>query len=290
MAEQPEQVTTLASDDVSVTVLPQLGARVHSVSAFGVDLLHTAAAPSAHRGDPFFWGGYHMAPWCNRLATGPVPVGRRTVDLASNFPDGTAIHGQVSNAPWEVRDEGLFGISGGGAGWPWTYDVTLRVTVGEATLRLDYALTNTADDPMPAGVGWHPWFRSPSTVRFAARRVFPDNTGTEPQPEPVAGPFAVTGDGPLADGIDATWADIGDPAVELAWPDGLAATMSTDVADAVVVAANPAARRATAIEIQTHAPDGLRRLLGGEPYGMRLLAPGATLPLRIDLSFARRSR
>ncbi|OLT14670.1 hypothetical protein BJF78_17710 [Pseudonocardia sp. CNS-139] len=96
----------------------------------------------------------------------------------------------------------------------------------------------------------------------------------------------MTGDGPLADDIDATWTDLADPAVELGWP-GVAATMRTGVADAVVVAANPVARGSAAVEIQTHAPDGLRRLLGGEPYAMHALDPGATLSLDITLAMTR---
>ena len=51
------------------------------------------------------------------------------------------------------------------------------------------------------------------------------------------------------------------------------------------VAANLVQRGATAVEIQTHAPDGLRRLLGDEPYGMRLLDPGDTLSLGLTLFF-----
>ena len=283
-----EQTVTLAGDDVTATVLPGLGARVHSVAAFGEDVLHTPADPAEHRRDPFFWGGYHMAPWCNRLDPGPVRVGRRTVDLAANFPDGTAIHGQVFAAPWEVRGDGEFGVTGGGTGgWPWPYDVTLRVTVTGADVRLGYALTNTADDPMPAGAGFHPWFRPPSTARFGARRAFPGNLATPPHPEPVAGPFDVAGRGPLPPDIDSTWTDLTEPAVLLGWASGLTMTMHTRYPDAALVAANPVARGAAAVELQTHAPDGLRRLLRSEPYGMTLLDPGATLEFAIDLGFRR---
>ena len=98
----------------------------------------------------------------------------------------------------------------------------------------------------------------------------------------------MAGQGPLPPDIDSTWTDLGDPALDLAWADQeVAMTMSTGLPDAVLVAANPVERRATAVEIQTHAPDGLRRLLGGEPYGMRLLDPGDTLSLGLTLSFRR---
>jgi aldose 1-epimerase len=283
-----EQLISLGDGDVVVTVLPAIGARVHGIAAFGSARMRTPDDPAEHRRDPFFWGGYHMAPWCNRLAPGPVRVGARTVDLATNFPDGTAIHGQVYAAPWEVRGDGEFGTSGSGAGgWPWPYEATLRVAVSGAEVTLAYALTNTADDPMPAGLGWHPWFRPPAQARFVARSVFPSNLDTPTRPEPVSGQFDRGEGGPLPDGIDACWTDLPDPAVHLGWPDGVGMTMRGDRPDAVVVAANPVERGAAAVEIQTHAPDGLRRLLGAEPYGLELLDPGATLALTLTLSFRR---
>jgi aldose 1-epimerase len=285
-----ERTVMLGEGDVRVTVLPEVGARVHGIEAFGTPVMRTPDDPAEHRRDPFFWGGYHMTPWCNRLAPGPITVGSRTVDLAPNFPDGTAIHGQVYAAPWEERSDGEFGIAGGGSGgWPWPYEATLRVAASADTATLGYALTNTADDPMPAGIGFHPWFRPPAQARFTAGNVFPSNAGTPPRPEPVGGAFDRSAGGPLPDDIDATWTDLPDPAVHLAWADGIEMTMRGDRPDAVLVAANPVERGAAAVEIQTHAPDGLRRLLGDEPYGMELLDPGATLALTLTLSFRRTS-
>lgn len=287
----PDPPCTLAAEHIDVTVLPGLGARLHRLTAFGVDLLRTPDDPGEHARDPFFWGGYHMAPWCNRLDTAPVIVRNRSVRLRPNFTDGTAIHGQVYAVPWRTVDEGVdegtFTVSGGGHGWPWTYDVTLHLAVAAATVTLTYTLTNTSDAPMPAGIGFHPWFREPLTVRIPAARAFPVNASTAPQPEPVTGDLDLRDGRPLPAGVDATWVGLSTSCVTLTWPmHGISMTMRTEAAEAVVVAANPSDLHGSAVELQTHAPAGLRRLVHGQPYGLRQLDPGASLRLHLALTFS----
>jgi hypothetical protein len=54
-----------------------------------------------------------------------------------------------------------------------------------------------------------------------------------------------------------------------------------------VEVAYPAQLAAVAVESQTHAPAGLRRLLNGAPHAPRWLAPGAILRFTITLAFRR---
>src|SRR6185369_4818306 len=97
----------IAGDDLEVIVLPEVGARIHALRAFGHDLLRTPGDSEEHRRDPFAWGGYVMAPWCNRVAAKPTEVGGHVVALQANIADGAAIHGQVSAVPWRVLGDGL---------------------------------------------------------------------------------------------------------------------------------------------------------------------------------------
>jgi aldose 1-epimerase len=274
---------------IAVEVAPDLGARLHRLRAFGHDLLRTPPEVAVHARDPFFWGAYVMAPWCNRIAAGRMPVAGRILDLPSNFPDGTAIHGQVYVRPWERVGAGAYRVEGGGDGWPWRYEVESRVAVEDGLVLVDLALANRSDDPMPAGVGLHPWFRRPVQVAINAARVHRSNLATEPIPEPVAGPFDLRSIGDPSLGLDATWADLDDPAAQLRWPDvGLSAALGMrSTGGRFVVAAAPADPDAVALEPQTHAPQGLRRLLGHEPGPLAWLEPGASLRLRTTLAIRR---
>lgn len=94
---------TFADGPIEVELLPAVGARLHRLRAFGHDLLRTPDDPAEHARDPFRWGAYVMAPWCNRIAAVRTDVNGETVSVPSNFPDGTAIHGQVYDARWDVE-------------------------------------------------------------------------------------------------------------------------------------------------------------------------------------------
>jgi aldose 1-epimerase len=285
------EVVRLGDDDVAVEVLPGVGARFHRIRAFGVDVLRTPDDPRTHVDDPWFWGSYPLVPWCNRLPTGPVVVAGRTVDLPANFPDGTAIHGQVARAAWRHETPGTFAIEAGDDGWPWRYAVRQTVEAGGGELRLALTVRNLSDGPMPAGLGIHPWFRDPVDVAIRAASVHASNLDSSPAPEPVSGDHDRRELGPLTEGVDATWTDLDEPPIRLAWlRDGIRATIETSESARYVVAARLAGVDATAVEPETHAPAGLRRLLRGEPGGLQLVSPGEALDLTVRIRFSREGR
>jgi aldose 1-epimerase len=278
----------LADGPIEVVLLPDAGARVHRLRAFGHDLLRTPADPARHRQDPFFWGAYVMAPWCNRLVAAPIRVGDRVIRLPANFPDGSAIHGQVASAPWEVDDDGATcAIQAGGDEWPWTYECRLVVSVEAATVRMSLSLTNLADEPMPAGLGLHPWWLRPVRLALAASAVYPSNVNPPPAAGEVQGIYDLRTPSEPARGLDATWTAL-DAALHLDWPElGVAARLDLSGAADHVVVATPEDVDAIAVEPQTHAPDGMRRLLEGLPGGMRLIQPGERLEMGLELTVRR---
>lgn len=272
---------------LEVVLLPDAGARLHRLRAFGHDLLRTPDDPAEHLRDPFFWGAYVLAPWCNRAPVGPFAVGGRTLDLEPNFADGSAIHGQVYLRPWTVQRGGSrLRVDAGGDGWPWAYAASLSTDVADGTLRLSLALSNRSDAPMPAGLGLHPWWRRPLQVAVDAELVHESNL--EPSiARAVSGRFDVRELREPAPDLDATWTGLRSPLVRLAWPElGILARLQLSGAASHVVIATPAEPAATAVEIQSHAPMGLQRL-GGEPGGLALLPPGGELKLGVELSVGR---
>lgn len=58
-------IITVANGPILAELLPDVGARLHRLRVFGQDLLRTPAEPAEHLRDPFRWGAYVMAPWCN---------------------------------------------------------------------------------------------------------------------------------------------------------------------------------------------------------------------------------
>ena len=284
----PEGIVTIADGPIRVELLPELGARAHRLEVFGHDLLRTPDDPATHRAYPFAWGAYVMAPWCNRIAATPTLIDGQLVAVRSNFADGSAIHGQVHSVPWQAVDNGTLRVRAGGDGWPWVYESTLHVAIQGAALLIEQSLTNLAATPMPAGLGLHPWFRRPLEVRIDGAQVLPSNLDAAGGVVPVSGSLDLRTMGAIPDNVDAAWLDLGDPAVELLWPEiGLSATMRIrSETRSCIVAASPRGVDAVAIEPQTHLPHGLRRLLLGEAGGLVRLAPKATMRLSIEMAFA----
>ena len=282
-------VLRVESDAISAELLPAVGARLHRLQAFGVDLLRTPDDPRTHASDPFFWGAYVLAPWANRLHAGPMRAAGRLVDLPANFPDGSAIHGQVYDRAWQADGTRLT-VGAGGDGWPWSYEVEADAHADGTTLRLAYRLVNTSDGPMPAGLGIHPWWRRPIEVRIPARSAYPTTTDSPAEATPVQGALDRRTLGPMPDGLDATWTDLDEDAVELHWPGSrITVTMRASGPTIHVVAASPPDLDAVAVEIQTHAPQGLRRLVRGEPGALAMLEPRETLTLTVELAARRTS-
>jgi aldose 1-epimerase len=284
----------LRDDELEVVILPEVGARLHRIRAYGEDLLRTPRDPGLHVTEPFFWGAYVMAPWCNRAAAGKLGLADRAVDLAANFPDGTAIHGLVASAPWRLDADGALSYSSDARrDWPWAFEVTQTASLAGATLLLEYRLVNLDPHaPMPAGLGLHPWFRRPVALRIPAERVYASNSESSPTPTDVEGALDLQALSEPSDDLDGTWADLTEPSVELTWPrSALQATIAiaTDGARPLIAVATPATIDAIAVEPQTHGPDPFRRLASGEPDPPALLAPGASLRLAVRLSIERRS-
>ena len=281
-------LVTVAGGPIHVELLPDVGARLHRLRVFGHDLIRTPDNPAEHAREPFRWGAYVMAPWCNRIASAPTPVGDRLVRVSSNFPDGSAIHGQVYAAAWHQRGDGTFWVRGADDGWPWSYECAQRVSIQQAVLVIEQWLTNLADTPMPAGLGWHPWFRRPLDVRINAADVLRSNIDPEAMIEPVSGAWDLRTMRAMPADLDAAWPDPGDPAVDLRWPElGVTAVMRVRSDSGVcIVAASPPDLEGIAIEAQTHLPQGLRRWRTGERGGLQTLTPGATMQLRTELAFA----
>ncbi len=288
-------IVRLAAGQLEVELIPELGARLHRLRYGGVDLLRTPTSIDDHRAEPFFWGSPVMAPWCNRVLPGPTPVLGRVVDLAPNFSDGTAIHGLVAARTWAIAESAptmaTVATEVTAAGWPWRCWIELEVAVETDAVALSLTVANRDTSAMPAGAGFHPWFLRPLEVRSVAAASV-SNLGAGNAFRPVDGATDLRARHVLPDGLDDTWAVDGATAVTL-WRADAGGTRGITLdwqarvhahddpvgRPAYLAIASPAGSSAVAVEVQTHAPEGLRRLLAGEPGGLDVIEPGGSLRL-----------
>ena len=126
------------------------GGRLASLVVDGLSLL-------VERTDrPTRWGSFPMIPWCGRL-----PRGRLTYNgVAYRFPITSkphANHGLTHTALWTQVDDNTI-TTELGEPWPFGGHVVQRFDLTSRSLTVT-AEVHAGEVPMPAMIGWHPWFK-----------------------------------------------------------------------------------------------------------------------------------
>jgi aldose 1-epimerase len=140
----------LEADGVQVVVSARDGGRLASVRVDGRELLVTSSSEGS-----IHWGAYPMAPWAGRIRHGRFRFGDREHRLPITMAPH-AIHGVAHDRPWTVT--GPSGIALDlDERWPFRGRLVQQFTVERDSLEV--RMTLEAAEPMPAVLGWHPWFR-----------------------------------------------------------------------------------------------------------------------------------
>lgn len=191
-----EQIVTLSSGDVTVSVYPDAGARIGQIVVAGQPLLVDVPTP-ANR-NPTTWGSFPMVPWVGRVRQGRFAFGGAEHQLPINHRDGPdprqahAIHGLAVDRAWHVHDVPR-------TSWTcsirmdWEFGGIARhaVAVFDDRLVATLTLASTGVD-IPAEIGWHPWFRKPDGLEFSPTAMYErDDVGlpTGALIEPTSGPW-----------------------------------------------------------------------------------------------------
>lgn len=273
-----------------VELLPGLGGRVYRIHYRGHDLLRTPDDTGSAEREPFWWSGFVMAPWCNRIPGARMHTPQGPVSLAANFDDGSAIHGLVHTRGWSIDDRHHLHLDADRIGVPWRYRVEAELFVGGSTLRYTLSLRNTDTVPMPAGLGWHPWFaadRASLTVSGSPAARYRVDSRFLPVGEPIAMPPADGRCVSLTPAPDEQriYTRLRPRRVLLHWlRRQLRAELSFSAAADDLVLFHSASLDAIAVEPQTHTPDGHRRAVDNQSGGIGWLAPGQTLSVTYRLT------
>jgi aldose 1-epimerase len=138
----------LSAPGVDLVVDLAVGGRLASLSIGGIELLR------GPRDDVLRWGSYPMAPWAGRVRDATFTFEGRQIHLPVRMPPH-AIHGTVFYRRWRQLDDRTIEIDLGPE-WPFAGSVIQRFDL--ATDHLTCRIEVRAEVPMPASIGWHPWF------------------------------------------------------------------------------------------------------------------------------------
>lgn len=164
-------VITLQNERWQVGILPQTGASI----AYGrvrhsdqwVDLLRPT--DPADYGNSSSTSSFIMLPWCNRIRGGLFPFRGQTYQLDVAADEQVARHGDVRNRAWVVAESTptrarltFDSADHEGVNFPFRFAASVEYALNDAEFSARLTLTNTGDQPFPAGFGFHPYFVRPA--------------------------------------------------------------------------------------------------------------------------------
>lgn len=283
----PTPPIEIAAGEWRAAIRPQIGGSLAGLTHRGRPVLRAMPATGT---SPLDAACFPLVPYANRIRDGRFSFGGHDVRLALNHPpERHSLHGIGWQRPWLLQS--LVGSSvslvldhGGFGGWPWAWRAVQLFTLDPSGLTITLSLTNESREAMPAGLGFHPYFRrSPHTrLRFAARALLVADeeimpTGERAGPDSLA-PFGIGAPLPpaLIDHCFTGWdgrAEIEDEAGRI--------IITADHAPHLHIY-SPAAGHELCVEPVSHLPDAVNR----PEWPMPALAPGetATIQMRIEES------
>lgn len=252
----------LTSDRASATIDLHRG-KLASLVVDGHELLVTEGEK------PTRWGSFPMVPWAGRLPFGVLRFEGQEHTFPITSPPH-ANHGTAMHETWSEVGDGVIETDLGSP-WPFGGTVTQRFELTETHFVVTMDVT-AGDVPMPAQMGWHPWYRrsldrgGPLEVTFAADRIYATDDEQIPTGELVSVP-----PGPW----DETFVEVTQTPI-LTWPGAVRVAVTSNF-DHWVVFTKP--DHAVAIEPQSGAPNDINRA----PH---VLQPAETLSgwMRLDWS------
>lgn len=344
--ERPKNADAAHAHFLSAEILPGRGMMTYQVKAYlpgkgEINLLESpplSEAPQILNGGPddfmgnksFSLGGAILLPYANRIRGKLSPDGTslqttvlgKTVTLSANWKGKNpgaiknAMHGLILASRMDkvstdsnANQSSVTGILHAGdfqGHWLSKTDVETKVSLQDDAFVLSVTAKNVGGEPLPMGIGWHPYFVLPSGNREqvklhlpATRRALVDNyddvfpTG---KIVPVAGTpydFTAAGGAPLnklfmddsflnlqktPEGY--TVIELSDPAAKY----GLRITAMSKEVSAIQVYA-PVDKKFIVIEPQFNWADPYSKVWSGKDTGMAVLQPGQSVTYSVKLEF-----
>ena len=276
---------TLTAANYALTLNPALGGSIASFTYRGQPLMRPGTGRSV-----LDTACFPLVPFSNRIAHGRFFTPDHAVSLAPNLPDSDhphVLHGFGWLAEWQAGEvtaasATLHHQHPAGA-WPWPYAAQQTFTLTEAGLTHHISVQNQGETPMPAGLGFHPYFPC------NAQTLFHSLHRGEWQTTPDCLPTSLTEHGvprdwwagqPVASrSVDTAYTDRFGP-LTIQWPDrALSLTLTPSDNLPATVIYTPVGEAYFCAEPVTHTTDAINR--AGASHPMHWLATGESLTVTL---------
>ena len=166
---------TLSAGSLEMIVSPSIGGSISALEwndgAQRVPILRKCNSRHENVLDS---GNFPLVPYVNRIRDGRFSFRGREIRLAPNMAgDPSPLHGQGWLAPWDVDEasasSATLSFHHRAGEWPWEYYAKQRFELDELGLWLRLSCRNLSDEPMPCGLGQHPYFHCGAETRIDTR-------------------------------------------------------------------------------------------------------------------------
>lgn len=238
---------------------------------------------------------FPLVPFVNRIRGGCFDFRGRQVRLAPNMAgDPSPLHGQGWTSAWEIEQSSAssatLAFDHQAGEWPWAYRAVQELRLDGEALQLRLICTNESREPMPCGLGFHPYFNcGPDTrIQTEVDQVWTVDEKVLPVARMAAeGRYAIGDDPVCGRGLDngysgwsgsAIFTDPGWPfEIELTSPDARFFQLYSPEEGGLFVA-----------EPVTHANAAMNEPEEDWPsLGLRVLAPGESMELHARIAVRR---
>jgi aldose 1-epimerase len=289
-------LVSLASGDLELVIAPQCGARIVSFRIGDRDMVRAASPEALATGYAYGFGGFPLMPYSGPIFGDGFQFGSQWHPLKRNLPEEpTATHGEGWIRPWAIqprstsRIELAMDYAPNVEEFPFAWRGQIAFALAEKALSIELRLTCRDYRPMPAGIGFHPYFPKPpgTRLRFSATGVWPPDA-----PEAVdlqCGPLPPGLD--FSDGLDASeivldrcfegW----DRKALIEYPDGFATLVTAEGGLEKLQIYDAWDYPYLCVEPVSNANDGFNRMARNVPcHGVTVLNPGQSLWGRLSIA------
>jgi aldose 1-epimerase len=165
----------LSSADLELALSPSIGGAISRLAYRGAgdprSILRESHTPLENVLEA---ASFPLVPFVNRVRGGSFSFRGRTVSLTPNMAgDPSPLHGQAWLNPWTVEQSGegnaVLSYRHESGEWPWAYEARQEFRLDGGVLDIGLACRNTSEEPMPCGLGQHPYFPCTSRTRLQAQ-------------------------------------------------------------------------------------------------------------------------
>ena len=159
-----ETILNLSAGQLRLELSPSVGGAISAFEWVGRDRARPILR-ECHRplGKVLDAANFPLVPYVNRIRGGRFIFRGRQVHIAPNMAgDPSPLHGQGWLNPWQVDRAGerhsSLSFRHEPGEWPWAYEARQHFVLDDHSLNLTLTCRNTDVEPMPCGLGQHPYF------------------------------------------------------------------------------------------------------------------------------------